>query len=515
MKNILLLLALHLFIPPGPAAGSAQVEVIIDYPSISPNGDGIRDSSRVRVTLSETFDSLTVTLRDEAETQILDTLISRIAPDSGSYSALWDGRDSLGNTLAEGIYVLRIRAVHPDTLIYPARDLVVDVTPPIIGISMIEPGIYSPEGPQEEILIYYTVAQSSQGSEATMIVTSPDSNITDTDLEAEMDGSYVMQWTPSNPISGIYTVKLLIQDPAGNYSFDQGQVEVDADPPEVFFTTFVSSSTNQPPSSISGKVFDAGEIETLSFIWNDSNEIFPSESYTSEDTLYWTVEIIDSIYSGGEYIDGSYSLEAMAWDNFTQKSSKKISFEIDLTPPPPPALAEPASSVMIPQATITYQYDLDPDTDEIIFYRLNQGDTATSTAFAANPAPVVELGQGANEIWSVASDKAGNQSEPSNHIYISYDTSARSEFPEAWRTPGKFRVSTSRSASKVTADLFDLSGEKVTSLVDFGPKTYFELDWNLTSRDGEDVRNGAYLVIITTYYGNEQHAQKHFIAVVR
>ena len=56
---------------------------LVQYPSISPNGDGIRDSSIVRVGLADTCGTLLLTLEDAGGAP-LDTLIDETAVPPGA-----------------------------------------------------------------------------------------------------------------------------------------------------------------------------------------------------------------------------------------------------------------------------------------------------------------------------------------------------------------------------------------------------------------------------------------------
>lgn len=496
---------------------AAEVSVVIDYPSISPNGDGVRDSSAVEVVLSKAFYYLHVTLENTERTDTLNTFISVAGPDSGSYSALWSGVDSLNNPLADSEYLLHVAAAAADTTVDITRSLIVDTVSPVIHIDMIEPGFFSPNDQDTggKLLVHYTVSDFGNGDEARAIITGPDDFSDTVDLPVDADSAYTMEWEPGDISSGIYYIKLLIEDTAGNNSYDQGNVTVDTDPPEIFIITSVPKSSTAPPGEISGSCYDPAGVDSLRFTWQGSYDIPPSEVYAAGDTTFWTVDILDSIYVEGEYVEGNYALSVRAYDFFGQMRDEAINFKIDLTPPQAPAISEPDSPVMLPDLVISYSGEIDADADTVRFYRVYEGDTSTSWVFRLNAEPTVQLQEGLNEIWATAIDEAGNESPQSNHISVVYDTSARSEFPEAFRGPDLFRITASRTAIKATVDIFDLSGEKVVKLKEFGPSEYFEMEWNLLNSDGEEVRNGAYLAIITVFYDNGKSAEKYFIAVVR
>jgi len=355
----------------------------------------------------------------------------------------------------------------------------------------------------------------NEGSKASASITDPEDNIENITINVSSDSSYCLNWNPDNPASGIYTISMMVEDLAGNTGTDEGYINVDADSPEISFLTLIPEYTKQPPDSVSGTIYDRSSIDSLGFIWNDSLTILPSTVYTLNDTTFWSIVILDSVYSGGNYIEGDYSLKVYARDEFGQNTDNSISFEIDTTAPDAPVLSPPASPVLIPDIELSYEEDLDSNADIVIFFRLHDGDTSSDTVNALTSKPNISIEEGENEIWSIVIDKAGNESGESNHILITYDTSSQNSFPEAFRGPDNFIISTSNPAGKVKIQLFDLRGEEVRSISTMGPATYFQIEWNLLNNDGEEVRNGAYLAVITVYYSNTRTVDKNFIAVVR
>ncbi|MDZ7859264.1 MAG: FlgD immunoglobulin-like domain containing protein [Candidatus Krumholzibacteriota bacterium] len=500
------------------AAGhTSEIAMVIDYPSISPNGDGIKDESPLHIALSSSFDTLVVTIENIPETEILDTLLSESNPDSGNYIYKWEGRDSSGAILADSEYLLKLYASRPDTVINIRRTVIVDTSPPYIHIDRIEPGVFSPDDTDttDKALIYYTVAEFNEGSKTSALITDPENNIKEITLDIHSDSSYCFKWRPENPVSGTYSISVTIEDLAGNTGTDQGHIIVDADSPEISFITTVPKYTKHPPDSITGTIYDRSDIDSLGFTWNDSLVISPDSVYILNDTTVWHIVIYDLVYSGGSYIEGDYSLEVYARDIFGQSSNNSISFEIDTTRPASPVLAQPQSPVLKGEIELSYDNGLDAGADSVSIFRLFDGDTFTTTVNSSNSSPDIYLSEGENEIWAKVTDKAGNESYESNHISVTYEISSKNLFPEAFREPDDFIISTSSEAGKVKIQIFDLSGEEVRTISETGPQNYFQLEWDLLNNDGEEVRNGAYLAVITVYYSNSKTVDKNFIAVVR
>lgn len=519
-KHIFIILLLLLM----PIANSeaADISLIIDHPSISPNGDGSKDFSKVEMTLSKRFDSLTVTLRNTAETEIHDSLISLTDPEPSLYSFFWTGRDSLDNLLDDGEYLIFLRAVKADTVTETRRTVIVDTEPPMVHLDRIEPGIYSPALPGGRVLIYYTVSGYSTGCTAGGLITDPEDGTTELDLGVvETDSSYIYEWDPISPKDGIYTVTLNIEDLAGNRGTDEGHISVDAKGPIINIDP-VNSPTSDPPPFMSGNCYDRSTVDSLRFTWRagagDANQIFPDTVYTENDTTYWNVSIYDSIYSPAEaeYIEKTYTLSVNARDSLNQSENSEMSFTVDITPPDPPSLVQPTSVLLKPEIGITYGEALGAGVMDVQFYIQHQGVTDSTTKSAFNPNPIIYLNEGITEIWARAIDQAENISGSSNRIRVEYRNASISTYPEVFRGPEIFRVSTAEDAYRVRIRIFTLEGEEVRTMVEDGPSEYFELEWDLTTNDGEEVRNGAYLLIITTsFYNTSSRTEKEFISVVR
>jgi flagellar hook assembly protein FlgD len=141
-------------------------------------------------------------------------------------------------------------------------------------------------------------------------------------------------------------------------------------------------------------------------------------------------------------------------------------------------------------------------------------DSTTKSAFIPNP--LIFLDEGITDIWARSIDQAGNLSGNSNRITVEFRNASANSFPEVFRGTDIFRVATSEDAFRVKIRIFTLDGEEVRTITESGPSEYFELEWDLTTNDGEEVRNGAYLVVITSsLYNGATRTEKKFISVVR
>ena len=503
-------------------AGSASV--FISYPSISPNGDGVQDQMSIVITLSGAVDSLVVTIEDSVTRNAYDTLLAVAPAAAGDYATVWDGTDDGGSTLPEGEYLLHCfesTGGIPESLL---RTVVIDTTAPQVAIDRIEPGVYAPGWPDETaaVTVYFTVAGWETGASARMTVVDPDEIETVTPLAVDGDGQWTGVWQDADAASGVHTATVTVQDEAGNSDHDAGPFLVDADGPVTAFVTAIPSNTREVPREIVGKSHDLAGIASLQLSWTgtdnaESDRFDPDSTWLAADTLYFRFDTPDTVNGETSYVEGSYILKAIARDPFENQSSKQLSFRLDRTAPAPPVIAPPPARVIEAELELSVTWSSGSDT--LVLYRLHGGETVTSriptTIIGPSNPPTVMLGEGENAIWAVASDKAGNTSGVSGTVTTVYDPSTRMTYPEAFRGPDRFQIVTDRTVSSVEVTMYDMRGERVRRLSAAGPGTRFDLEWDLRTDDGEDVRNGAYLAVIEIDFGSSRTVEKGFIAVVR
>lgn len=489
--------------------------LLIDYPSISPNGDGIQDSSPVRITLLEWCDTMAVTI--EELSQVLDTLLFQLDTPAGDYTTAWNGEDSLGVLLPEGDYTLHLFVTNADTTEHYRRTVIVDVTPPIVQIDRIEPGIFTPgvAGAAESVMIYFLISAYEEGSILTITVTDPEGIPEELPPPDEItgDGLYHVEWPgESTPVDGIHTVSLAIKDMAGNISTDEGFIDVDIDGPGHGFITQIPGVTREVPSNLWGYCYDRNGFEDPTLEWN-GGPASPAEIVMQNDTLLWRFDVLDSVTVGGEYVEGVYTLDVTCSDLFGHETGNSLTFEIDRTPPGAPVITAPYSPVSKSDLVLEVDYAAS-ETDSFIVYRSHGGSIET-TRMEAVLFVNLTLEEGENSIWIEGIDEAGNVSAPSNIVTVVFETDVGFFYPEAFRGPDIFRILTGENANRVYVDIFTVNGEHVITLKQSGPENNFEFEWDLTNGDGENVRNGVYLAVISVFYAGTKRVEKNFIAVVR
>ncbi|UCF05406.1 MAG: hypothetical protein JSV33_16095 [bacterium] len=511
---------------------------VIQYPSISPNDDGVRDESPVEIGIVEGLvDTLLLTLHDSLMTQVLDTLLFVPNPPDTEYTVTWDGTDLLGLPLGEDLYRMQLAVSGAETTERYFSNVIVDITTPLVQLDRITPGVFTPgvEGTPDKVLVYYIMSDSREGDSLTVTVTDPDDQAEEQPVGWAGNGNFSIEWTTGiEATDGIYTVSLHVEDEAGNTSGDEGFIDVDTEGPLLDFITTIPPYTVAVPPVVTGYCYDRNGIGAPELVWESTDTFPPDNTYWQNDTLIWESNIEDRVKDGGEYIEGSYTLQVLCADDYGRESQLTLTFTIDLTPPPAPTLAQPPLWVYEPSVEIEITFDID-ETDSITIYRAYQGDTTSITRrFGISPFPYLADLEVAyppaaarsspaynvvpaipNFFWAETLDRAGNRSVPSNTVHVIYDNSSGFYYPESFRGPDVFQIRTATEASRVDIVIFTINGERVARLSETGPSTSFDVEWNLLNDDGKEVRNGPYLVVITVDYNGSKAIEKNFIAVVR
>jgi hypothetical protein len=249
----------------------------------------------------------------------------------------------------------------------------------------------------------------------------------------------------------------------------------------------------------------------------ESARFSPDSTWADADTIYWRFDTPDTVNGDAGYVEGGYILKSFARDPFNNQSDEQLSFKVDRTAPSPPLIADPPERMIHNELDI--YIDFDGDSDSLLVFR-QAGASIDSTWFiTAGSSPNDPFGitllEGLNEIWAIARDDAGNTSEPSNTVSTTLDPATGISYPEVFRGPDSFQIVTEGTASSVTIEIYDITGGSIRKITEHGPGTSFDIPWDLTNDDGETVRNGPCLVVITIEQAGGRTVDKAFIAVVR
>ena len=504
-------------------AGSATL--FINFPSISPDGDGIKDEMTVTAHLSSPVDTLIITVRDRISPAVYDTLMLEAPADTGNYPVMWGGTDWTGTVLPEGEYDLRLYESTGGTGESILRTVIIDLTSPHVNLDRLEPGAFSPGWPDTSasVTVYFTVSGWETNSRASMTVRDPLLLETVTPLDVQGDGDWTGEWKPDAAATeGFYTIMITVTDEAGNSEADSGFVFVDTNGPALEILTDIDSNTREAPHEIIGRAYDQSTVSSLELSWTgpelvESGRFAPDSTWLDADTLYWRFDTPDTVTGDNGYVEGGYILKAFARDSFDNQSDGQISFKLDRTPPAHPIIADPPARMIQSRLNLYIQYDDDTDTLFVYWQTESSVDSTSFITSGLMPGDPFELTltEGLNEFWATGGDRAGNISSISNRVRTTLDPATGITYPEVFRGPNTIQVVSAETASSVTLEIYDIRGERIKRLSVPGPGTSFDIPWDLTNDDGEMVKNGPCLMVIVIETASGRTVDKAFIAVVR
>jgi flagellar hook assembly protein FlgD len=503
-------------------AGSASL--FINFPSISPDGDGVKDEMTVTANLSSPVDTLIITVEDMISPAVYDTLILKAPADTGNHAAVWGGTDWTGALLPEGEYGLRLYESTAGSGESLLRTVIIDLTSPQVSITRIEPGVYSPGWPDTSaaVKVYFTVNGWETGADARMTVRDPEGDETTDPVDVQGDGEWVGIWKPSFALNGFHAITITAEDEAGNSDSDSGSVYVDSDGPGLDILTKVPSNTQSAPHEVIGRTYDRSGISEVEYSWTGpdliaGSRVSPDSTWLDADTLYWRVDTPDTANGVAGYVEGGYVLKVFSRDSFDNETDKQVSFMLDRTAPAAPRIAEIPERMIQEQLNLYVDYGDDTDTLYVYWQAGGSVEIRSFITIGRSPEDPFELTltEGMNEFWATGGDKAGNISSLSNTVSTILDPATGISYPEVFRGPGTIQVVSAESAYSVTLEIYDMRGERIRRFSVPGPGTSFDIAWDLTNDDGETVKNGPCLLVVVIETASGKTVDKAFVAVVR
>jgi len=213
--SALAVLALPAFVRAGHVAPAPPpvVTVRVSNPSISPNDDGVRDRTRIEVSVDSKA-TLSVAV-DDAHGAVVTSLVSAQPVGAGRQELAWNGKGS-GGRVADGPYTVVANAVGPGGAEGRATALVsVDTTAP--RVTWLGP---SARRVFRGVLPIDVVVGDALSSRAHLRLTLRDQTgrkITDFAPSPRPLGALRLGWHPSSGLpSGAYRVEVRVTDDAGN-----------------------------------------------------------------------------------------------------------------------------------------------------------------------------------------------------------------------------------------------------------------------------------------------------------
>ncbi len=224
---------------------------------ISPNGDQAQDTTNFSYTLNEDAE-ITISVYDEAG-NLVRTLKSGEFQTRGQHVAVWDGKDSVGQPVADGRYQLEVAAKGTVRAGTQSANVLVDTLPPNLRLANLN--------------------ELSRVSDANFTI----EGLTDPDAVVQVEGD--PSFIPINAdgqfnikrqlLEGSNLVVIAATDPAGNVTTIQREVVLVTRPPELVVTSPASGEwTNESIINVAGAV-PAGttlKINGQEAVINDAGE---------------------------------------------------------------------------------------------------------------------------------------------------------------------------------------------------------------------------------------------------
>jgi FlgD Ig-like domain len=111
--------------------------------TISPNGDGVRDRTRVGFDLSEPAE-VTFSIVDPDGNEVRRLVDDRQLAGDRKHRFAWDGRDEDGEVVPDAVYRMRVVRREEGRILDSFKEVVVDTRPPRVRLASATPGVVDP-----------------------------------------------------------------------------------------------------------------------------------------------------------------------------------------------------------------------------------------------------------------------------------------------------------------------------------------------------------------------------------
>ena len=486
--------------------------------AISPNGDETQDESRIRYRLSAAAEASLIVYAADSITPV--RTLKALGPEgTAEREYFWDGRRDDDSLVPEGMYLVTLYAstgANPDSV--SSLPIFVDVTAPSVHILSVLPNPYAPGAPSaaQSVNISFTVANASPAlpgrapDELRSEFTTPTGasltpvSLTTTPPYTGQNGNYMLTWNGTAeatlPPAGEYTVTLTLVDAAGFTAISTYYFDVDTRPPDVKATSLPENiAVALVPDSLHLFAFDAHGVDSLAVRYaTDRPYRLVTGAVLVDDTLRFAIPLADSFTT-----QGLHTVEFRATDNFGRPTSYAFNFTFDLTSPPQPTLDPAPSTWNTSRYPLTGHASDGGDNGSFVrVYRNGALVDSVSTVVADDFALDLELLPGRNEIYATLRDGAMNVSPRSNVLTINFDTGAGLFARAPFRPGDAFDVNASRTASRCTLRVFDMTGQIVKILEDSSARQYYAFPWDGVNGSGIDVKKGPLIAVAAIEYSD-------------
>jgi flagellar hook assembly protein FlgD len=523
----------------------AQVGSFTASPAaFSPDGDGINDFSTLRYSTTDTLLELSLIVFEADSITPVDTLIAP-APSTqlGLRSVTWDGMRFDGSPAPEAAYVATLAALSeqsvPSALTIP---LFVDVTAPVMQVTSVSPPLYFPGVPGHESVLSVTFNLNSVSTvppgripdEIQYQVVTPsgapldpsalDGRVSfqptlpyDNPPGVDSDGAYTWKWDAADQgglMDGIYRVAMFIVDAAGYTSIDTAYAEFDNKGPSISWISPPSAEkVSVLADSLYGSVWDRSGVDSLYYRYGDSGAFTPMQWSTRNDTAFFAVELAGAINTEGDHEIHVRAKDAVGFT--TGHIARQIWNVTWLVSAPTPPTLDPFDGVYhSDRYTVSGDIPSDAEVDAMIrVYRNGARVDSIFVALNTRFSSTVSLVAGENIITATHVDGAGNESVQSNAVRVVLDESAGVFMPVPFRAGNDFSVNLTSPANSVELNIYDMTGDLVTTLAGTTPGIRFDIAWDVINGGGVLVKKGPLVLVVTINYenGSVEQVRKIFL----
>jgi hypothetical protein len=514
-NNLFFCICALLLIMPAIAFGQIFSNVTVGGSTISPDGDGIQDSTYIEVTFSDSVYSFDVFILTGDTLNIVDFLVDGEARGAGTDTTWWIGRNFFGTVVPEGDYLFFVRAQNASGADSVYKAIHVDLTAPQVAITQIQPGTLIAPGllDQQPLRIDYIVSDvfPTDSTDVTVRVMRPagDTLVTLTKKRLQIDKTYRTEWDGSDALAdGIHDIQIRATDNGGHLAVAFTPINVDLDLPEIEITSPDNDTKfNVVPDSIEGWVYDRNGVTPLLIAYSDKRLYAPvPNQWMMNDTLFFNAPLADSVTEEREY-----QLFFKVSDKAGRTDSVNFSIELDTSSPDPPVLNPPGEVVHVPKYTLTGSFSA--DTKKIRIFRNGAYVDSVFIVIQTSLEEEVLLTPDDNIFTAIALDEAGNTSAPSNAVTVVYDAATSVYIPQPFGPNDSFQINLGGEEARITLKIFDLGGDLVYAHRDYTPGSNIEIQWDGLNGEGEEVKRGPLVLVVRVAFdnGNENTFRELFL----
>ncbi len=509
-----------------PATGDdRRATILFDSLSVgptvfSPNGDGVRDSVKVRFKLLEPATVLVFVTPAGSPDTVRVLVTSRQVAANESLQDLWFGKDQAGDTQPDGLYTIHFVASTASGPLENQRQVRLDRSPPVPQILAVEPRRYVPSQPGAVPRIRVRVTRSMVEDRLGVAVLDPQGVSRDT-LNPEGgfagDGDYLFVCENCSFLDdGFERLHAFGRDVAGNDSTVVDSLDVNVQGPALTVRHPPLPRSQQQADSLVGEALDRQAVVAVTAVIGTAPDTIaialPPRDGAPSPTYRWFLDVSTLLAA-----EGAHPILLRAIDVDSVRADLQVTVTVDRTSPPPPVLDPPLPAVSkSPLLMGAVLVDTEQTSRLVVSGGTQPPDTMVVTPSRPRLTYSRSLAMGANQLSFRCLDRAGNASVPVTGSVV-WDSSPGLVAPERFSAGSAIEVSVGATpAQAVFVRILALDGSLVRTFADNTAKLHYQFPWDLRTPEGHEVMNGAYLVQAQVRHASgTEERHRIMIAVVR